>query len=419
MFRSTALRLKRLQKLSRRPLSTSFAGQHHSPVTALLWQQRLKDADITKDQSTAFDIDEKSGLLVKPPSSTRTEVKYDFLSNSDLIDTYRNPWGYVRHGLILEDLDALAGNVASQHCSDGDPSTPNPLLVTASVNNIRMLNRLNVNHDLQLTGSVAWVGRSSMLINISMEDKTTNECLMKADFTFVARDRETRKAVAINKLAPETLEEQNTFDQIQAQEADKKRWRNDEAYAEEQIRVRNETVAKLMLESRTLLEMPSLVTDDVMLISQTRVENSLICQPQQRNLADSIFGGFLMRRAFELAFSTCYLHAGSRPHFLELEKVIFKRPVEIGNLLRLTAHVTYTTMEPRPLVHVEVLASIVNPEVRTAEVSNVFNFTFTLNLHLEDEGNRTMKAVLPATEHEARQYIDGKEFVKDNLHDVF
>ena len=45
---------------------------------------------------------------------------------------YSNPWGNLRVGRIFEDLDALAGNIAFQHCDDGDSDTIPPLLVTAS-----------------------------------------------------------------------------------------------------------------------------------------------------------------------------------------------------------------------------------------------------------------------------------------------
>ena len=173
------------------------------------------------------------------------------------------------------------------------------------------------------------------------------------------------------------------------------------------------------MQSKTLLEMPALVTDDVMLMSQTRVENSMICQPQQRNMADSIFWWVSDAAGVRTGVSTCYLHGGSRPHFLELERVIFRQPVQIGDLLRLAAHVTYTDDgTPRPLVHIEVLASVVKPEQREAVVSNIFNFTFALNLHLEAAHNRTMKAVVPATEGEARKYLNGEMFVQDNLHGI-
>lgn len=73
--------------------------------------------------------------------------------------------------------------------------------------------------------------------------------------------------------------------------------------------------------------MPALADRDSMLIRHTKLENAIICQPQQRNMHGRIFGGFLMRRAFELAFSTCYVFAGARPLFLEVDHVDFRKPV--------------------------------------------------------------------------------------------
>ena len=89
--------------------------------------------------------------------------------------------------------------------------------------------------------------------------------------------------------------------------------------------------------------------------------------PQHRNMADKVFGGFLMRRAFDAAFSTCYLFAGSRPHFLELERVDFKKPVDIGNVVKFVSTVTYTTNNPdesgsHSALHVETEAFVVNAE---------------------------------------------------------
>lgn len=41
--------------------------------------------------------------------------------------------------------------------------------------------------------------------------------------------------------------------------------------------------------------MPGLAVGDAVLISQTRRETMIICQPQQRNTAGRMFGGYLMR----------------------------------------------------------------------------------------------------------------------------
>jgi len=57
---------------------------------------------------------------------------------------------------------------------------------------------------------------------------------------------------------------------------------------------------------------------------ETSLSNTFVCQPQQRNMHGRIFGGFLMRRAFELAFATTYLFAGSRPSFVRVDEVIFR-----------------------------------------------------------------------------------------------
>ena len=140
-----------------RPFS-EFAGAHHSPVTSYLWRQRMAAKESEDSHKDKFPVDPESKLLTKPPSATRTTVRYNFSTDPSLADTYRNPWGFVRHGLLLEDLDALAGNTAAVHCSDGDSTTEGPMLVTASVDNVRMQNRLDMDKDLTLTGSVAWVG---------------------------------------------------------------------------------------------------------------------------------------------------------------------------------------------------------------------------------------------------------------------
>jgi acyl-coenzyme A thioesterase 9 len=47
--------------------------------------------------------------------------------------------------------------------------------------------------------------------------------------------------------------------------------------------------------------------------------------PQDRNMHQNIFGGWLMKQAFELAFATSIMFCRNRPAFLMLEEVIFKK----------------------------------------------------------------------------------------------
>ncbi|KAK3020994.1 hypothetical protein RJ639_045459 [Escallonia herrerae] len=132
--------------------------------------------------------------------------------------------------------------------------------------------------------------------------------------------------------------------------------------------------------------------------------------PQQRNIHGRIFGGFLMRRAFELAFATAYAFAGSAPSSLEVDHVDFLKPVDVGNFLRLKSCVLYTELDnpSQPLINVEVVAHVTRPELRSSEVSNKFYFTFSVRS--EAMTNRLkIRNVVPATEEEARRVIERKD----------
>lgn len=92
-------------------------------------------------------------------------------------------------------------------------------------------------------------------------------------------------------------------------------------------------------------------------MSETHQRSLIFCSHQQRNIhnkvnlcdVDSffkvlyqIFGGYLMRKAFELAFSTAFLFAGRRPFFSALGDITFNSAVPIGALLDLRSAVVYT-----------------------------------------------------------------------------
>ncbi|KAJ6390089.1 hypothetical protein OIU77_024330 [Salix suchowensis] len=128
-------------------------------------------------------------------------------------------------------------------------------------------------------------------------------------------------------------------------------------------------------------------------------------EPQQRNIHGRIFGGFLMHRAFELAFSTAYAFAGMVPYFLEVDHVDFLRPVDVGDFLRIKSCVLYTEHEnsDKPLINIEVVAHVTRPELRSSEVSNTFYFTFTVPREAKAMNNGfRIRKVVPATEEEAR-----------------
>ncbi|XP_057517458.1 acyl-coenzyme A thioesterase 2, chloroplastic isoform X3 [Amaranthus tricolor] len=301
------------------------------------------------------------------------------------------------------------------HCSDDDFTTRPLLLVTASVDRIVLKKPISVDSDLRISGSVIWVGMSSIEIQLDVSQATegssaSDSIALTANFIFVARDSKTRKAAPVNRLSPETEKEKQLFEDAEARSKFRKRKRgqNQRYYSDGEVH----RLAALLSEGRIFCDMPALADRNSILLRDTRLANSLICQPQQRNIHGRIFGGFLMHRAFELAFSTAYAFAGVRPSFLEVDHVDFLKPVDVGDFLRLKSCVLYTEVEDpeHPLINVEVEAHVTRPELRSSEVSNTFYFTFTICPEAKADKNKiNIRNVVTATEEEARHILERKD----------
>ncbi|KAL7113715.1 hypothetical protein ACP275_04G077300 [Erythranthe tilingii] len=395
---------------TRKPLSL-WPGMYHSPVTNALWETRSRIFERLLDPP--LDAPPQSELLTKTPSGSRMTILYNFSTDYILREQYRDPWNEVRIGKLLEDLDALAGTISVKHCSDDDSTTRPLYLVTASVDRMVLKKPISVDVDLHISGAVTWVGRSSIEIQLDITQPATGEAAvtdsvaLTATFIFVARDYKTGKAAPVNRLSPETEREKLLHEAAEARNTLRK-----SKIINEKKGIENGDMNRfqvLLAEGRIFCDMPALADRDSILLRDTRLENSLICQPQQRNIHGRIFGGFLMHRAFELAFSTAYAFAGMMPSFLEVDHVDFLRPVDVGDFLRFKSCVLYTENEnsDQPLIHLEVVAHVTRPEMRSSEVSNRFYFTFTVRPEAKASNNgHRIRKVVPATEEEARRIIE-------------
>ncbi|KAF7845111.1 acyl-coenzyme A thioesterase 9, mitochondrial [Senna tora] len=388
-----------------------WPGMYHSPLTTALWE--AKSNILVRQLDPPKDAPPQTELLTKTPSQSRTCLVYHFSSDFILREQYRDPWNEVRIGKLLEDLDALAGTISVKHCSDEDSTTRPLLMVTASVDKIVLKKPISVDTDLKIVGSIIWVGRSSIEIQLEVTQSKEECCdasdsvALTANFIFVARDSKTKKAAPVNRLSPETEHEKLLLEQCEAKNSLKKRKRGGEKMAFENGELNR--LQSLLAEGRIFCDMPALADRDSILLRDTCLENSMICQPQQRNIHGRIFGGFLMHRAFELAFSTAYAFAGLVPYFLEVDHVDFLKPVDVGDFLRFKSCVLYTELHnpDQPLINVEVVAHVTRPELRSSEVSNTFYFTFTVRPEAKATKNGLkLRNVVPATEEEARLILE-------------
>ncbi|KAI9337604.1 HotDog domain-containing protein [Zopfochytrium polystomum] len=395
-------------------------------------------------------------LLQKRMVDSLVEEYLPFGTDPAVREDYVNAYGSIRIGKILEDLDALAGSIAYMHCDDGRDDTPPLTIVTASLDRIDMINRIPADIDVVLSGFVSYVGTSSMEISIKMETlpsgvpkevlstnptingkfldntagteriaallsngggghaydvssatppqqppSTDRKPILAAKFTMVARDPITGKATPINQLKLETDEERRLFRLAAEQKARKQvavqtSLARRPPSAEEMLLVHD-----LYLEYRNYLDPAYHMPDTVIWMKDTVQQTLVQCQPQDRNIHNNIFGGYLMRLGYQLAHATSLLYAGKRVYFVSLDDISFRRPVPIGSLLALTSEVTYAKGAPAKSLIVKVRAEVVDPLSGRRELSNEFWFTFVC-----PEGG--LRRVLPRSYDESMRYLDGK-----------
>ena len=159
--------------------------------------------------------------------------------------------------------------------------------------------------------------------------------------------------------------------------------------------------------------------DNVQFMDQTKIATAAIMQPQYRNRHHfMIFGGFLLKQTFELAFCCAASFAHTRPVFVSLDPSTFQNPVPVGSVLYLTAHVVYcdppvvagesddpvsdkdtVTNDNLTRVQIRVDTKVRNIEHGEVKPTGQFNYTFTVDRSIQ---------VLPRTYTEFMMYVDAR-----------
>ncbi|KAI8462884.1 MAG: HotDog domain-containing protein [Monoraphidium minutum] len=378
------------------PQQDRYIGAY-TPVTKRLWAERLQ-WHTRGEAAQAPGAPAPAGAAPGPRPPEATGVVYPFTADEGLVECYANPWRGVRIGRLLEDLDSLAGSVALRHCAV--PGRRPPHLVTAGVDAIHLKRPLLLDRDLTLEGQVAWTGRSSLDIRMTLAQPGPHPGpSLVAIFSFVSLGGDGR-ATAVPPLAPATDEQRVLFAERQAVADARKAARAAAAAKGGDLQVPLAVQAhldELVAAARVVRDVPALASPHDMLMAQTRLENTFTCQPQQRNPYGRVFGGFLLRRAFELGFATCYLFAGSRPVFDCVDDVQFKKPVDVGDLMRLRSCVLHAEGD-RVVVVVE--ASVIAPERLASSPTNAFTFTFRA---APSGAHSRLRRVLPGGQSDLRR----------------
>ena len=136
----------------------------------------------------------------------------------------------------------------------------------------------------------------------------------------------------------------------------------------------------------------------------SRINIAQLMHPEHANLLGNVHGGWIMKLADEAGAIACMRHAQRRVVTVAIDSMIFRNPIKIGDLVLLSAEVTYTG---RTSMEAEVQVQAENPI--TGERTHT-NTAYLVYVALNDEGQPTPVPPIKAeTEDEKRKMESAKE----------
>ncbi len=139
-------------------------------------------------------------------------------------------------------------------------------------------------------------------------------------------------------------------------------------------------------------------------VSASRVSLSQLMQPESANALGDVHGGWIMKLVDEAGALACMRHAQRRVVTVAIDSMSFRKPVKIGDLVMLTAEVTFvgrTSMEAEVVVHTE--NPISGERIWT-------NTAYLVYVALDEDGRPVaVPPVIAENEAERRKLEEGRE----------
>jgi len=261
------------------------------------------------------------------PFSTDSALARRFLARDSQVA------GNIRFGKLLETLDKVAENTALAYVHR---FYPNARVVTAAIDNIVIRNPADTSHDLVFSAQINHVGKSSVEVGIRIECLGAGSShIASCYFTMVARSTDSGEAKSL------TLPPLNYALEIEAKrhaKAEQRRqaYRESLAQAEEMPSLDEYLFLKKLHKEQESHDFTGIRASELVLESYIRA------YPEQENVPKTVFGGYLIRKAYELAALAAEMVAPDRVVPRRVNRVNFNQPVLLGDQLKFTARIVYT-----------------------------------------------------------------------------
>lgn len=372
-----------------------------------IWRDHVKAMEERKLLHNFLATSQKA-LPPKKMKDSYIEVLLPLGSDPDLRDKYLTVQNTVRFGRILEDLDSLGVLVCYMHNQNHSTKMSPLSIVTVLVDKIDMCKySLSPEQDIKFTGHVSWVGKTSMEVKMKMFQMHSDDKfwpVLDATFVMVARDSENKGPAFVNPLVPENKEEEQLITQGELNKSRRIAFSTTSLLKVAPNSEERNVIHELFLNTldpKTISFQSRILPPKAVWMEDTKLKSLDICHPQERNIFNRIFGGFLMRKAYELAWATACSFGGSRPYVVTVDDIMFQKPVEVGSLLFLSSQVCFTQDN---YIQVRVHSEVASLDSREHMTTNVFHFTFM--------SEKEVPLIFPKTYGESMLYLDGQRHFK-------
>ncbi|PIK48292.1 putative acyl-coenzyme A thioesterase 9, mitochondrial [Apostichopus japonicus] len=326
------------------------------------------------------------------------------LSDPLIREKYINQFSNLRIGRLLEDLDTMGVMISYKHNMPDPGQETSPLtIVTALVDRLDLHTKIvGVEHDLKLTGNVTWVGTSSIEVamSVKMLKDGSEEEIVSTTFVNVARDSGNSRAGICHPLKATTPLEESIISEGEQKKLLRQQRTRDSLLKNAPTAEERELVHSIFVDtldpgvsSFSVRRMPP----NSVWMESTKLKNALLCFPQERNIHNKIFGGYLMRQATEIAYTNAVLFCRGRVFIRAIGNIQFKKPVEIGSVIFYSSEVAFTEDK---FLQIRVHTEVEDVKSGKRDTTNVFHFTI--------ESDSALPRVIPKSYGESMLYLAGR-----------
>lgn len=298
----------------------------------------------------------------------------------------------LRAGLLLEILDKLAEETALRYVRHWHPAAR---VVTAAMDSMRVRNVPDETQDMILRARVNLVGRTSMEVGVRIEQPDCAEPhIASCYFTMVGRERDEKGEEHSVPLPPLDCHTRRDCARAERARARRESYRQHMSAAEEPPSREEYDLLRRLHEAQ---EQPGFTG---LLASRLVAEGWERTYPEQENVPQTIFGGYVAHRALMYAHICSEMVASDRALLVSVDRINFYHPVRMGDKLHFISRVTYTG---ETSIAVETAITRISRDRTSTALSNVCTFTFA---NVDAELHRLpVVPIYPTTYAEDARYL--------------